>query len=102
MMNRRELIAGLGGAAAWPLVARAADKRPRIAVLTLLSQQDEGGRIAAFRTGMRHLGYIAGQTLDIDYRYADGDNERLRPLARELIALAPNVFFAGEPSVARC
>jgi putative ABC transport system substrate-binding protein len=101
MMNRRDFIARLGAAAAWPLVARAAEKRPRIAVLTLLSQQDEGGRIAAFRTGMRHLGYVAGQTLNIDYRYADGDTARLRPLAQELIALAPDVFFAGEPSVAR-
>jgi putative ABC transport system substrate-binding protein len=101
MMNRRDFIARLGAAAAWPLVARAAEKRPRIAVLTLLSQQDEGGRIAAFRTGMRDLGYVAGQTLNIDYRYADGDTARLRPLAQELIALAPDVFFAGEPSVAR-
>ena len=100
-MKRREFITLLGGAAAWPLVARAADTRPRVAVLTLLSSQDEGGRIAAFRTGMRHLGYIAGQTFDIDYRYADGDTERLRPLAQELIALVPGVFFAGEPSVAR-
>jgi putative ABC transport system substrate-binding protein len=100
-MTRREFITQVGGVAAWPLVARAADKRPRIAVLTLLSQQDEGGRIAAFRTGMRHLGYVAGQTLNIDYRYADGDTARLRPLAQELIALAPDVFFAGEPSVAR-
>jgi putative tryptophan/tyrosine transport system substrate-binding protein len=101
-MKRREFITLLGGtAAAWPLAAGAADKRPRVAVLTLLSPQDEDGRIAAFRTGMRHLGYIAGRTFDIDYRYADGDTERLRPLAQELIALAPDVFFAGEPSTAR-
>lgn len=100
-MNRREIITGLASVVAWPLVARAASRRPRVALLTLLSSQDEGGRIAAFRTGMRHLGYIAGQTFDIDYRYADGDTERLRPLAQELIALAPGVFFAGEPSVAR-
>ena len=101
-MRRREFISLLGGvAAAWPFAARAAGKRPRVAVLTLLSPQDEGGRIAAFRTGMRHLGYIAGQTCDIDYRYADGNTERLRPLAQELIALDPGVFFAGEPSAAR-
>jgi hypothetical protein len=73
-MRRREFITLLVGvAAAWPISGRAAVKRPRVGVLTLLSLQDEGGRIAAFRTGMRHLGYIAGQTLDIDYRYADGD-----------------------------
>jgi putative ABC transport system substrate-binding protein len=101
-MKRREFITLLGvAAAAWPLVARAAGRRPRVAVLTLLSTQDEGGRIGAFRTGMRHLGYIAGQTFDIDYRYADGDTQRLRPLAQELISLSPDVLFAGEPSAAR-
>ena len=102
-IGRREFITLLGGAAAaWPpLRAHSAGKRARVAVLTLLSSKDEGGRIAAFRAGMRHLGYIAGQTFDIDYRYADGDTARLRPLAQELIALAPDVFFAGEPSVAR-
>ena len=76
----------------------AAGNRPHVAVLTLLSPQDERGRIATFVTGMR---YVAGQTFDIDYRYAEGDTERLRPLARELIALAPDVMFAGEPSAAR-
>jgi putative ABC transport system substrate-binding protein len=101
-MNRRAFTTLLGGAAAsWPLAARAAGKRPRVAVLTLLSAQDERGQIAAFVGGMQELGYVAGQTFDIDYRYAEGDTERLRPLARELIALAPDVMFAGEPSAAR-
>jgi len=99
--RRRAFITLFGGAAAWPLAARAAGKRPRVAVLTLLSSQDERGRIVAFIAGMRELGYVAGQTLDIDYRYAEGDTERLRPLARELMALAPDVMFAGEPSAAR-
>ena len=101
LYRRREFITLLGGAAAWPLAARAAGKRPRIGVLTLLSAQDERGQIAAFVGGMQELGYVAGQTFDIDYRYAEGDTERLRPLARELIALAPDVMFAGEPSAAR-
>jgi putative ABC transport system substrate-binding protein len=100
-MRRREFIAGLGGAAAWPVVARAAGKRPRVGVLTLLSPQDRDGRIAAFVTGMRELGYTPGQTVDFDYRYAYGETERLRPLAQELIALAPDVIFASEPSSAR-
>ena len=100
-MRRREFITLLGGATAWPLAARAAGKRPRVGVLTLLSVKDAQGRIAAFVSGMRELGYIAGQTVDIDYRYTEGDTERLRPLARELIALVPDVVFAGEPSAAR-
>src|SRR6516165_12649607 len=99
--NRRAFIAALGGVAAWPVVGRAAEKRPRVAVLTLLSPKDPGGRTAAFVSGMRELGYIPGQTVDFDYRYAYGDTERLRPLAQELIALAPDVVFAGEPSAAR-
>jgi putative ABC transport system substrate-binding protein len=50
---------------------------------------------------LRELGYVEGRTLDIDYRYADGDTERLKPLARELLALSPNLALAGEPSAAR-
>jgi ABC-type uncharacterized transport system substrate-binding protein len=99
--NRREFIAAFGGAAAWPLVARATGKHPRVAVLTLLSPEDPGGRTAAFVSGMREFGYIPGQTVDFDYRYAYGDTEQLRPLAQELIALAPDVIFAEEPSAAR-
>jgi ABC-type uncharacterized transport system substrate-binding protein len=100
-VNRRAFIVGAGSAAAWPLVARAAAKRPRVAVLTLLSLEDRGGRTAAFIAGMRELGYVPGQTVDFDYRYAYGEPKRLQPLARELIALAPDVIFAEEPSAAR-
>jgi putative ABC transport system substrate-binding protein len=100
-LQRREFNTLLGGAAAWPFAAHPAGKRPRIGVLTLLSARDERGWIAAFVAGMRKLGYVAGQTVDIDYRYTDGDTERLRPLARELITLVPDVIFATEPSSAR-
>jgi putative ABC transport system substrate-binding protein len=101
-VNRRECITLLGGAAAaWPLAAYAAVSRPRVGVLTLLSPRDERGRITAFVAGMRELGYVPEQTIDIDYRYAEGDNERLPLLARELISLVPRVIFAGEPSAAR-
>jgi len=101
-LQRREFITLLGSAAGvWSLAAGAAAKRPRIGVLTLLSRQDEGGRIADFVAGLRELGHIEGQNLDLDYRYADGDTERLNTLARELIGLAPDVIYAGEPSAAR-
>jgi putative tryptophan/tyrosine transport system substrate-binding protein len=52
-------------------------------------------------TGLRELGYVEGRNLDLDYRYADGDTGRLNALARELIALAPDVAYAGEASAAR-
>jgi putative tryptophan/tyrosine transport system substrate-binding protein len=101
-MRRREFLSLFRGAAvAWPVTALAAGKRPRVGVLTLLSPQDEGRRIADFAAGLGELGYIEGRNLDMDYRYADGDTERLNALARELIAFAPDVVYAGEPSAAR-
>jgi putative ABC transport system substrate-binding protein len=100
-MRRREIITLIGGAAVWSAVAHAAGKRPRIGVLTLLSRRDEAGRVADFVAGLRELGYSEGRTLDIDYRYADGDTARLDPLTRELLALAPDVIYAAEPSTAR-
>ena len=100
-MRTREFITLLGGAAVWPTMAHPAGRGPRIGVLTLLSSHDEGGRVADFVAGLRGLGYNEGHNLDIDYRYADGDTERLDPLARELVALKPDLIYAGEPSAAR-
>ena len=92
MMKRREFIALLGGAAAWPLAARAqqtraADARPRIAFLTLGPQQSVH---LAFVDGLRRLGYAQDRNLDIDHRY--GEVEKLKPLAQELIALKPDIL----------
>jgi putative ABC transport system substrate-binding protein len=98
-MNRREIITLLGGAAAtWPRVARGQQRRPRIAVLSINSGQDEGKVIAAFVDGLRALGHVEGQTVDIDYRYAGGDPTRLTLLAQELIALKPDVALANSAS----
>src|SRR5262245_57946233 len=100
-MRRRAFITLLGGAAAaWPLAARAAGPRPRIAVLSINSEQDERKNIAAFVDGLRALGYVTSQNVDIDYRYAEGDTTRLKPLAQELIAFKPDVAFANSPSPA--
>jgi ABC-type uncharacterized transport system substrate-binding protein len=100
LLKRRQFITLLGGATAWPLVARAQqpDRMRRVAVLTLNSAQDEGKVIAAFLDAMRD--YAVGQTVDIDYRYAEGDTNRLKPLAQELVALKPDVAFANSPGPA--
>jgi putative tryptophan/tyrosine transport system substrate-binding protein len=102
-MRRREFIFLLSGAFGGTALTagRAAGAHPRIAILTLASSDDPGGRLAAFVAGLRKLGYVKGQTAEIDYRYANGDVERLDPLARELIALDPHVVYAVEPSAAR-
>jgi putative ABC transport system substrate-binding protein len=65
---RREFVTLLGGAAGmWPLIARAAGSRPRIAVLSINSAQDDGRNMAAFIEGLHALGHVTGQNVDIDY-----------------------------------
>jgi putative tryptophan/tyrosine transport system substrate-binding protein len=98
-LRRRQFITLVGGAAAWPLGARvqqtrAADASPRIAFLTLGLQEN----YPAFIDGLRRLGYAQGRNLNIDYRY--GPVEKLEPLARELIALKPDILVASAPSAA--
>jgi ABC-type uncharacterized transport system substrate-binding protein len=95
--KRRDFITLIGAAAAWPLAARAAEPRPRIAVLSINSEQDESKNIVAFVGGLRALNYVS---VDIDYRYAESDTTRLKRLAQELIALKPNVAFVSSPSPA--
>jgi ABC-type uncharacterized transport system substrate-binding protein len=97
-MRRREFIAGVGGAAAWSLAARAQPPpraRPgkRIGVLLFGSPGTEPN-VAAFLEGLRELGYIEGKNIFIEYRYAEGKPERLRSLAAELVANKPDLIFA--------
>jgi putative ABC transport system substrate-binding protein len=95
-MRRRELIALLGGAAiAWPLPlgAQQAARRLRLGVL-LYSTPEGDPNTESFRRGMRDLGYVDGQNIAIEYRYAEGKPERLPGLAAELVGLKPDVLFA--------
>ncbi len=97
-MKRRAFIAALGGAAAaWPLVARA-QQAGKVYRLGQLSGGTAASRIpllAVFMRGMRELGYIEGQNLLIEHRYADGRFERLPALARELLAWNPDALFVS-------
>jgi putative tryptophan/tyrosine transport system substrate-binding protein len=98
-MRRREFIAGLGGAAAWPLAARAqqGDRLRRIGVLIYRNESDPEGRarITAFVQGLQDLGWSDGRNVRIDYRYGLGDADRVRRYAAELVALAPDVILAN-------
>ena len=96
-MRRRKFITLLGGTAAmWPLAARAqvSSKRQRIAVLSGVARK-VNSPIVAFERGMQELGYVDGQNIDIEYRFADGKFDRLAELAGELISLSPNVIVAA-------
>jgi putative ABC transport system substrate-binding protein len=103
-MRRREFIAGLGGAAAWALAARAQQREQmrRIGVLMSTAENDEESRarIAAFLRGLEQLGWTDGRTVRIDTRWGAGDVERARRYAAELVALGPDVILASGGSVA--
>jgi putative ABC transport system substrate-binding protein len=96
-MRRRKFISLLGGAAAWPLVARAQSERMRrIGVLVAVADDPESrSRIAAFAQGLQELGWIDGRNIRMDIRWGAGDPEHFRRHAAELVALAPDVILVS-------
>src|SRR5215471_16907911 len=98
VMKRREFIALLGGAAAWPLGARAqqGERVRRIGLLLNIRADDpqSQARLAAFAQGLQQLGWTIGQNVLVDYRWGGGDAEAMRKHAAELVALAPDVILA--------
>jgi putative tryptophan/tyrosine transport system substrate-binding protein len=93
-VKRRTFIAGLGGAAAWPVVARAqqAAKVPTIGFLGSASPSSESQRVAAFVQRLRELGWIDGRNVAIEYRWAEGRNERYAEIAAEFVRLKVEVI----------
>ena len=100
-MKRREFISLLGGAATWPLTARAqqATKSYRIGMLETISPALNAAHLDAFREGLRQLGYVEGKNYVIEYRSADGRADRFPSLAAELVRLGVDVIVArGTPA----
>jgi putative tryptophan/tyrosine transport system substrate-binding protein len=93
-MRRRTFIAVLGAVTAWPVATRAqqAARKPRLGVL-LYSTPEEDAQAKALREGLRELGYVDGQNISIEYRFAEGKPERLADLAADLVRLKPDVLF---------
>src|SRR6516165_10199994 len=101
-MKRRRFITLVGGAATWPLAARAqqTDHARRLGVLFSTEADVEGqARVAALKLGLLEHGWVEGRNLEIDYRWGGGDPGRMRAYAAELTALNPDVIFAA-PTVA--
>ena len=89
-MTRRDFITLLGGAAAWPLAARAqqAGKLPTVGFLGTTSPSIMGQWTAAFVGRLRELGWIEGRTIKIEYRWAEGHGERYAEIAAEFVRLS--------------
>ena len=101
-LKRREFITLLGGAAAgWPLAARAQQlKRVGMLVAYAESDPEAQARVAAFRQGLRELGWTEGHNLQMELRWETGDPDRARTFATELISLAQDVIVAhGTPAL---
>src|SRR5215203_3830381 len=100
-MRRREFIAALGGAAVWPLAASA--QQPVMQVVGFVSGRSLGSDaflVEGFRRGVRENGFIDGQNVTLEFRWADGQLDRLPALAAELIERKVAVLFAGAAETA--
>jgi putative tryptophan/tyrosine transport system substrate-binding protein len=103
-MRRRAFIGLLGGAAAWPLAARAqqSDRMRRIGVLVPYAEDDPDTklRLAGFRQGLERLGWFDGRNVHIEYRFAPAANrDQARMHAKELVALQPDVILVQSTPV---
>jgi putative tryptophan/tyrosine transport system substrate-binding protein len=98
-MKRREFIAGLGGAAAWPVAARAqqGERVRRIGVLMPLDENDPVGKtfVSAFTQALAGLGWTDGRNVRMDLRWAGGDINRIGAFAHELVGLQPDIILAA-------
>src|SRR5262245_12836738 len=98
-MKRRAFLAALGGAAAWPVAARAQDgeRVRRIGVLmhTAADEPESQARFAAFLQGLQAAGWEVGRNVRIDARWSSGDVARLDKDAADLVASRPDVILAG-------
>lgn len=100
-MRRRDFIRVVGGGAvAWPLAARAQQPTPVVGFLSAVSQTQTAHLVAAFRRGLKETGFVEGSNVVIEYRFADGQYDRLPAQATELVRRAVDVIVASGPPAA--
>ena len=98
-MKRRQFIVGLGGAVAWPVVARAQqpERMRRIGLLHVYDENDPEGkrRVSAFTQALSGLGWTDGRNVRMEIRWGGNDSNRIRTLAQELVGLQPDVIVTA-------
>src|SRR6266700_399691 len=94
-IRRRKFLATLGGAAAWPLAVRAQQSVPVIGLLHSASPEAFAPFLAALREGLSEAGFIDGQNVRIDFRWAEGQYDRLPAMAKELVGQQVALIIAG-------
>src|SRR6516165_3796239 len=100
-LRRREFIAGLGGAAAWPLAARAQQRAmPVIGYLSSRTADSDASLLASFRRGLADVGYAEGRNVAIEYRFTDGRYDRIPAMAADLVSRRVAVIVAGDTTAA--
>ena len=97
-LRRREFIAALGGAAAWPLAVRAQQKLRRVGALMAFTDKDleAQARFAAFREGLQKLGWIEGRNINIDLRWAGSEEALMQRFAKELVEQQPELILSSD------
>jgi putative ABC transport system substrate-binding protein len=101
-MRRREFIAGLASAAAWPIASHGQQSTiPTVGFLNLASADQSADRVAAFREGLREAGFVEGRNVTVEFRWADGRYDRLPEFATELMSRQVALIVATSGAAVR-